>query len=214
MVSEGLTSGDVSRSSALARDMALDPTLVSKAWSTLHALLHSSQALCRSNGYSWLLELLAAEMACGGSKQSSKFNTHALQRQISFLGSLERAAESEASLDGNHLAISSSVRLLCGLLKSSQPVVRRGFVLVLEKLLLQCQRPGLELEIPPPSGEGGESKDGLRTTGAQGRALAMLGLMNGALWQVISANDTDRINILQVILIFISGCISCTPVLF
>jgi hypothetical protein len=72
----------------------------------------------------------------------------------------------------------------------------------------------LELEIPPPSGEGGESKDGLKTTGAQGRALAMLGLMNGALWQVISANDTDRINILQVILIFISGCISCTPVLF
>ncbi len=190
MVSEGLTSGDVSRSSALARDMALDPTLVSKAWATLHALLHSSQALCRSNGYSWLLELLAAEMACGGSKQSSKFNTHALQRQISFLGSLERAAESEASLDGNHLAISSSVRLL------------------------QCQRPGLELEIPPPSGGGGETKDGLRTTGAQGRALAMLGLMNGALWQVISANDTDRINILQVILIFISGCISCTPVLF
>jgi hypothetical protein len=43
-------------------------------------------------------------MACGagGSKQLSKLNTHMLQRQISVLGSLERAAEMEASLEGSH----------------------------------------------------------------------------------------------------------------
>jgi len=203
MLSEGLTSGDVIGTSALARDRTLDPALVSKAWATLCALLHSSLALCRSHGYSWLLELLAAEMACGagGSKQSSKLNTHMLQRQISVLGSLERAAEMEASLEGSQpvTTISQSVRLLYGLLKSNQPVIQRGFVLVLEKLLGQCQQPGLELEsTPPPSWEEGVTKDGLRSVGEQGRALAMLGLMNGALWQVISANDADRINILQV----------------
>ncbi len=64
---------------------------------------------------------------------------------------------------------------------------------------MQCQRRGLELEsTPPPSWEEGVTKDGLRSVGEQGRALAMLGLMNGALWQVISANDADWINILQV----------------
>jgi len=214
MLSEGLTSGDVIGTSALARDRTLDPALVSKAWATLCALLHSSLALCRSHGYSWLLELLAAEMACGagGSKQSSKLNTHMLQRQISVLGSLERAAEMEASLEGSQpvTTISQSVRLLYGLLKSNQPVIQRGFVLVLEKLLGQCQQPGLELEsTPPPSWGEGVTKDGLRSVGEQGRALAMLGLMNGALWQVISANDADRINILQMCnLVFSQLCVT------
>jgi hypothetical protein len=203
MLSEGLTSGDVIGTGALARDRTLDPALVSKAWATLCALLPSSLALCRLHGYSWLLELLAAEMACGagGSKQSSKHNTHMLQRQISVLGSLEQAAEMEALLEGSHpvITISQSVWLLYGLLKSNQPVIRDGFVLVLEKLLVQCHRPGLELEsTPPPSWEEGATKDGLRSVGEQSRALAMLGLMNGALWQVISANDADWINILQM----------------
>ncbi len=170
MLSEGLMSGDVIGTSALARDRTLDPVLVSKAWATLCVLLHSSLALCQSHGYSWLLELLAAEMACGagGSKQSSKLNTHMLQRQISVLGSLEQAAEMEASLEGSHpvTTISQSVQLLYGLLKSNQPVIRHGFVLVLEKLLVQCQRPGLELEsTPPPSWEEGVTKDGLRSVG-------------------------------------------------
>ncbi len=172
MLSEGLMSGDVIGTSALARDRTLDPVLVSKAWATLCVLLHSSLALCQSHGYSWLLELLAAEMACGagGSKQSSKLNTHMLQRQISVLGSLEQAAEMEASLEGSHpvTTISQSVQLLYGLLKSNQHVIRHGFVLVLEKLLVQCQRLGLELEsTPPPSWEEGVTKDGLRSVGEQ-----------------------------------------------
>ncbi len=132
----------------------------------------TSLALCQSHGYSWLLELLAAEMACGagGSKQSSKLNTHMLQRQISVLGSLEQATEMEASLEGSHpvKTISQSVQLLYGLLKSNQPVIRHGFVLVLEKLLVQFQRPGLELKsTPPPSWEEGVTKDGLRSVGEQ-----------------------------------------------
>lgn len=199
MLSEGLSSADSTNSGPLSRDKAIDPAQVTKAWATLHALLHSSRPLCRSNGYAWLLELLSAEMARGGSKQSSKLNTHALQRQLALLGSLERAVETDSFDQRSDLpAISSAARILCGLLKAKQPVVRRGFVLILEKLLLQCQRPGLELETTPSSGGEGESKDGSRSMGAQDRALAMLGLMNGALWQVISANDTDRINILQV----------------
>ncbi len=40
MLSEGLMSGDVIGTSALARDRTLDPVLVSKAWATLcgHAM--------------------------------------------------------------------------------------------------------------------------------------------------------------------------------
>lgn len=200
MLSEGFTSVDTSGgTSPISRDRALEPAQVTKAWTTLKTLLHSPHSICRSNGYSWLLELLCAEMARGGSKQSSKLNTHALQRQLSLLGSLERAAETPSPSPtpsekaSETPTISSAARLLCGLLKAKQPVVRRGFIHILEKLLLHCQRPGLELETPSVAVDG-ETK----TSGAQDRALAMLGLMNGALWQVISANDTDRINILQV----------------
>jgi hypothetical protein len=52
---------------------------------------------------------------------------------------LEWAAEMEASLEWSHLVttISQSVQLLYGLLKSNQPVIQHGFVLVLEKLLVQ-----------------------------------------------------------------------------
>lgn len=199
MISEGFTNVDAGGgSSPISRDRALEPALATKAWTTLRTLLHSPHSVCRSNGYSWLLELLCAEMARGGSKQSSKLNTHALQRQLSHLGSLERGTETASPEKASETpTISSAARLLCGLLKAKQPVVRRGFILILEKLLLHCQRPGLELENPIVAVDG-ETKDGSRSSGAQDRALAMLGLMNGALWQVISANDTDRINILQV----------------
>jgi hypothetical protein len=198
MISEGFTNVDSGAGSPISRDRSLEPALVTKAWTTLRTLLHSPHHICRSNGYAWLLELLCAEMARGGSKQTSKLNTHALQRQLSLLGSLERATETGSPEKASEVpTISSTARLLCGLLKAKQPVVRRGFVLILEKLLLHCQRPGLELETPNIAGEG-EAKDGSRSSVAQDRALAMLGLMNGALWQVISANDTDRINILQV----------------
>lgn len=211
MISEGFTTVDSGSSSPIPRDRTLQPALVTKAWTTLRTLLHSPHSICRSNGYSWLLELLCAEMARGGSKQSSKLNTHALQRQLSLLGSLERATETGSPEKASETpTISSAARLLCGLLKAKQPVVRRGFVLILEKLLLHCQRPGLELETLSTAADG-EAKDGSRSSGAQDRALAMLGLMNGALWQVISANDTDRINILQVhrIFYFISSPSQC-----
>lgn len=112
---------------------------------------------------------------------------------------LERATELDFTDKTSETpTISSTARLLCGLLKAKEPVIRRGFVLVLEKLLLHCQRPGLELENSLPFAVDGEPKDGSRSMGVEDRALPMLGLMNGALWQVISANDTDRINILQV----------------
>lgn len=212
MMSEGLTNADAGGGSPISREKALDSAVVTKAWATLRTLLHSPHSICRSNGYAWLLELLCAEMARGGSKQSSKLNTHALQRQLSLLGSLERATEAGTPQKTSETpTISSAARLLCGLLKAKQPVVRRGFVLILEKLLLHCQRPGLEIETPIFAGEG-ETKDGSRSSGAQDRALAMLGLMNGALWQVISANDTNRINILQMCnMMFSQLCVKWPP---
>lgn len=179
---------------------------VRMAWSTLEFLLHSPRASYRYSGYLWLLELLSAEMTRGGSKQSTKVKTNALQRQLGLLGKQERAAENEVSDNEesghqNHTpTISSAVRVLCSLLKSKNPSVRRGFVLILERVLIQCQRHGLELEFNLSTLTDGEltRQEGARSTGAQERALAMLGLMNGALWQAISANDTDRVNILQV----------------
>jgi hypothetical protein len=132
MITEGLSSPDVSGSGLVSRDRPLDPASVTKAWGTLRKLLHSSNPLCRSNGYAWLLELLSAEMAHGGSKQASKLNTYALQRQLSLLGRLERATELDFTDKTSETpTISSAARLLCGLLKAKEPVIRRGFVLVL-----------------------------------------------------------------------------------
>lgn len=154
MISEGFTSVDTSGgTSPISRDRPLEPAQVTKAWTTLKTLLHSPHSICRSNGYAWLLELLCAEMARGGSKQSSKLNTHALQRQLSLLGSLERTSETPSpsptpsEKTSETPTISSAARLLCGLLKAKQPVVRRGFIHILEKLLLHCQRPGLSSRL-------------------------------------------------------------------
>ncbi|CAM6094015.1 unnamed protein product [Calypogeia fissa] len=197
MASEGL-------SSDVKNNFSQDTTRM--AWSTLEFLLHSPRSSYRYSGYLWLLELLSAQMTRGGSKQNTKLKTNALQRQLGLLGKQERATGNDASENeeiGNQIhtpAISSAVRVLCGLLKSKNPSVRRGFVLILEKVLIQCQRHGLELEYNSSCSIDGEltKQEGARNTGAQDRALAMLGLMNGALWQAISANDTDHVNILQM----------------
>lgn len=193
-------------SEGLSSDNNFSQETTRMAWSTLEFLLHSPRSSYRYSGYLWLLELLSAEMTRGGSKQSTKLKTNALQRQLGLLGKQERAtgvdvSENEETGNQNHTpTISSAVRVLCSLLKSKNPSVRRGFVLILEKVLIQCQRHGLELEFNSASVIDGEltKQEGVRSTGAQDRALAMLGLMNGALWQAISANDTDRVNILQV----------------
>jgi hypothetical protein len=140
MASEGL-------SSDLNSNFSQDT--IRMAWSTLEFLLHSPRASYRYSGYLWLLELLSAEMTRGGSKQSTKLKTNALQRQLGLLGNQERAAEKDAleneETENQHHnpTISSAVRVLCSLLKSKNPSVRRGFVLILERVLIQCQRHGL-----------------------------------------------------------------------
>lgn len=156
-----------------------DFATASRAWATLYALLHSPRPSCRNNGYTWLLDLLLAEMAKGGLK-----HTHVLLRQ----------------LERNSPTISPAVRLLCGLLKSRSPQIRLGFVIVIEKLLLQCQKPGWDGDVSHTNTEDDLKEDATRKLGAQERALALQGLMIGALWQVISAKEKDCINILKVII--------------
>ncbi|OAE25014.1 hypothetical protein AXG93_523s1190 [Marchantia polymorpha subsp. ruderalis] len=214
MTSEGLNN-DSSRTGPA--ENTLDSTLVAKAWSTLESLLHSSRPCYRCNGYVWLLELLSAEMARGSSK-SSKLNTNALQRQLGLLGNLEKPAADDETPESENTekqkqtpTISSAVRLMCGLLKSKRPSIRRGFVVILERVLLQCQRYGCDLELNLSTVADGEvpKPEGVKSMGPQDRALAMLGLMNGALWQAISANDTDRVNILQMCnMMFSQLCVS------
>ncbi|KAL2632070.1 hypothetical protein R1flu_016756 [Riccia fluitans] len=192
-----------------------DSALVAKAWSTLEFLLHSPRPCYRFNGYVWLLELLQAQMARGSAK-SSKLNTNSLQRQLGLLGNLEKpAADCEApdsgSIEEQEETPSSAVRLLSGLLKSKRPSIRRGFVVVLERVLLLCQRYGCDLELSNSAVVDGEvtKPEGMKGMVAQDRALAMLGLMNCCLWRAISANDTDRVNILQMCnMMFSQLCIS------
>ncbi|KAL3689988.1 hypothetical protein R1sor_016297 [Riccia sorocarpa] len=209
LASEGL---DTSKTGE-TEDMP-DSASVAKAWATLEFLLHSPRPCYRFNGYVWLLELLQAQMARGSAK-SSKLNTNSLQRQLGLLGNLEKpAANSETSGSGRteqEETPSSAVRLLSGLLKSKRPSIRRGFVVVLERILLLCQRYGCDLELSNLAvGDGEVTKpEGMKGMVAQDRALAMLGLMNCCLWRAISANDTDRVNILQMCnMMFSQLCIS------
>ncbi|KAL3675299.1 hypothetical protein R1sor_025247 [Riccia sorocarpa] len=80
-----------------------------------------------------------------GSAKSGKLNTNSLQRQLGFLGNLEKpAANSETSGSGRteeqEETPSSAVRLLSGLLKSI-------VVIVLERILPLSQRYGCDLEL-------------------------------------------------------------------
>ncbi|EFJ12295.1 hypothetical protein SELMODRAFT_446707 [Selaginella moellendorffii] len=158
--------------------------LEARAWAILHALLHSSRSDYRHHGYSWLNQLLVTEVEClHGRKDASHSNC--------MLTILEQAKVDPPE------SKTSAAHLLFGLLKSRRHYVRQGFLIVLEHFLSQCQRRGRadDTESFP---------DSLPST--------LVWLMSSSLWQFITANDTNRINVLQMCNLLLSQiCVRSGP---
>ncbi|GBG92191.1 hypothetical protein CBR_g54636 [Chara braunii] len=199
----------------------------SMGWATLRALLHSSRASDRENGRAWLVELLLAQavhssMVGGTSKQKKT----PLRKQLAMLETLARGkwGGANAGLGGVNSGepaapeVSSAVRLLCGLLRTENPIVRQNFLMVLERLLMRSEWAGAgegsEFAMGPSSGgsttgvDGGEgqNKEASASTacGPMEKPSAILGLMNAALWQLVASGNKDIVNTLQMCEIILS----------
>ncbi|KAI3903789.1 hypothetical protein MKW92_012938 [Papaver armeniacum] len=158
------------------------------SWTTLHSLLHSERSAYRQNGYIWLVELLLAEIS-EERDQSIWSNIKNFLQQIGLAGSREASVgDSEVTL---------TIWTLRGLLKSKHNFIRRGFLFVIEKLLLRLKLLLDENELQKSSGSevGDRSHDGdIRLE----KANAVIDIMSSALSLVVQINETDRINILKM----------------
>lgn len=189
MASEGLST--IHNDPAV--DCSVDPNTVSQAWDTLNALLHSSKLSCRSHGYSWLVDLLSCELT----HDSISMLDVGLQQQPFNLSRSRETSVSNEMIDMNSSHMHLAVRLFYGLLRSRHASVRRGFTLVLERLLVKCQQTAINSSSVQLS-EGEVQQDEDKSMAAEKWENTILELMNGALWQFVSANDTNHINILQM----------------
>ncbi|RZC93283.1 hypothetical protein C5167_030406 [Papaver somniferum] len=158
------------------------------SWTTLHSLLHSERSAYRQNGYIWLVELLLAEIS-EERHQSIWSNIRNFLQQIGLAGSREASVgDSEVTL---------TIWTLRGLLKSKHNFIRRGFLFVIEKLLLRLKLLLDENELQNSGGSevGDRSHDGdIRLE----KANAVIDIMSSALSLVVQINETDRINILKM----------------
>lgn len=156
---------------------------VKLAWITLHSLLHSERITYRQNGYTWLGDLLIAEIS-DGRDANILSNIKGLQHQIARAGVHDTSATSDVPL---------SIWLMCGLLKSKHYLIRWGFLYVLERLLMRCKFLLDENEMQHINGSniGQEHVDNRLE-----KANAVIDIMSSALSLVV--NETDRINILKV----------------
>ncbi|XP_057812898.2 uncharacterized protein LOC131026903 isoform X1 [Cryptomeria japonica] len=185
-----------------------DSVSVSRAWTTLDYLLHSSRAIYRQNGYFWLVELLFAEIV----RESNRMKVQNLQQQFGLFGVSERS-DSDHFEEQSLSHVSSSLRLLSGLLKSKYNYIRWGFILILERLLLRCQLSVLDENRAHGEADGREYRQvGTNGLYAEDKANAVIGLMNAALSQIFLANETDRIMILKMCdLLFSQLCLRIYP---
>ncbi|CAK7325649.1 unnamed protein product [Dovyalis caffra] len=156
------------------------------SWATLHSLIHSERIAYRQNGYTWLGDLLIAEIT-EGRDVNVWSNVKELQRKIAYAGEHDSSVASDVPL---------SIRLLCGLLKSKHNIIRWGFLFVLERLLMRCKFLLDENEMQQPtSSNASHEHAGSRLE----KANAVIDIMSKALSLVAQINETDRINILKVI---------------
>ncbi|KAE8670729.1 hypothetical protein F3Y22_tig00112114pilonHSYRG00215 [Hibiscus syriacus] len=155
------------------------------AWSIVHSLLHSDRILYRQNGFIWLGDLLIAEIseARNGSIWS---NVRSLQNKIAYAGVHDSSGPSDIPL---------SIWLMCGLLKSKNSSIRWGFLVVLERLLMQCKFLLDESEMQQPSNSdvSNDNRDARLEN-----ANTVIDIMSSALSLVAQINETDRINILKM----------------
>ncbi|KAH7440215.1 hypothetical protein KP509_04G096700 [Ceratopteris richardii] len=162
--------------------------MVIQAWASLNSLLHSSNLSCRLHGYAWLVELLSKELIHDSEQVfDNELQQHLLNSSTSKVDEFSGAAELKS---GFLRAINS----FYGLLRSRKAFIRRGFIIVLERLLVACQNLSVSsFSVHPSEGEGIVDESKIEKLKSK-----LISLMNGALLQFVSANDTNHINILQM----------------
>ncbi|CAI5472859.1 unnamed protein product [Closterium sp. Yama58-4] len=169
-----------------------------RAWGTLRALLHSQRAVDRRNGLTWLL--------------------HLLLQQLPNLAPYQQPLLSDPQ-DGQQQQHAQAQQHKGGRVRSDNTAVRRGFVTVLEQLLLlhaaeteqeSRESRGAAHAAAAAAAEAPEGPMGMEERRAADEAAAsatavqhqgaqdLLAVMSSALWQVMSCNDSDRVNILQM----------------
>ncbi|XP_022745376.1 uncharacterized protein LOC111295869 isoform X2 [Durio zibethinus] len=155
------------------------------AWGILHSLLHSDRISYRQNGFIWLGDLLIAEIS--ESRNGSIWsNVKSLQNKIAYAGIHDSSNPSGVPL---------SIWLMCGLLKSKNNIARRGFLFILERLLMRCKCLLDESEMQQSSNNdvGPDHRD----TRLE-KANAVIDIMSSALSLVAQINERDRMNILKM----------------
>ncbi|WCJ19565.1 hypothetical protein M5689_001850 [Euphorbia peplus] len=182
-------------------DASLRNSVLTKAklsWATLHSLLHSERIAYHQNGYTWLGDLLIAEIS-DGRDASIWSNIKALQHQITSAGGHDSSVASDVPL---------SIWLMCGLLKSKNRLIRWGFLFVLERLLMRCKFLLDENEIHLNSGNTGTDLEDARLE----KANVVIDIMSSALSLVAQNTETDRINILKMCeILFSQLCLKVLP---
>ncbi|KAJ6767991.1 CONDITIONAL LOSS-OF-GROWTH 1 [Salix koriyanagi] len=161
------------------------------SWATLHSLLHSEKIAYRQNGYTWLGDLLIAEITEGRDMNVCS-NVEELQRKIAYAGVHDSSVSSDVPL---------SIWLMCGLLKSKHNIIRWGFLFVLERLLMRCKFLLDKNEMQHPRSSNASQK---HADSRLEKANAVIDIMSSALSLVAQINETDRINILKMCGILLS----------
>ncbi|KGN50551.1 uncharacterized protein LOC101205603 isoform X2 [Cucumis sativus] len=155
------------------------------SWATLHSLLHSERIAYRQNGYVWLGDLLFEEIT-SERDENMWTNVKKLQQRITYAGVNDYSTTSDIPL---------SIWLMCGLLKSKHPIIRWGFLFVVERLLMRCKFLLNENEMRNSgSNDLGQASKDTRLE----KANAVIDIMCSALFLVFQINETDRINILKM----------------
>ncbi|XAR66308.1 hypothetical protein NMG60_11012490 [Bertholletia excelsa] len=158
---------------------------VKLSWATLHSLIHSERLVCRQNGYVWLGDLLISEISEEGDL-SIWSNIIKLQQQIALAGVNDYSDDSDVPLP---------IWLMCGLLKSKNPIIKWGFLCVLERLLMRCK---ILLDENAQHASSNGAAGGLQDNSRLEKANAVIDIMSSALSLVAQINETDRINILKM----------------
>lgn len=156
------------------------------SWATLHSLLHSERISYRQNGYIWIGDLLIAEIS--GERDGDIWSSiKYFQQKIAQPGIQDSLDTSDVPLP---------ILLMCGLLKSKYNYIRWGFLFILERLLMRCKFLLDEHEMQQSSSRdlGHGNKDWHLE-----KANAVIDIMSSALSLVFQINETDRLNILKVI---------------
>ncbi|XP_022890921.1 uncharacterized protein LOC111405996 isoform X2 [Olea europaea var. sylvestris] len=170
------------------------------SWATLHSLLHSERSAYRHNGYLWLVDLLIAEISDEGD-ESLWLSIQTLEQKIKIAGVNDYSAS---------LGVPLPIWLMCGLLKSRNNLVRWGFLLVLERLLMRCKFLLDESEVQHVIRS--EASGHMHAKNRLEKANAVINIMSNALSLMAQRNETDRMNILKMCdILFSQLCLKVVP---